>query len=81
MRLGSIDLNRLRGLGDKAAGFTKELVGTLTGNDRLQDAGDAQQERAAEELRALRAEVKAEQKDAKAAVLEQRQKLAAKAKG
>ncbi len=81
MQLGSIDLNKLRGIGDKAVGLSKELLGTLTGNERLQDAGEAQQERATEELRALRAELKAEQKDAKADVLEQRQKAAASAKG
>lgn len=81
MQLGSIDLNKLRGVGDKAVGLSKELVGTLTGNDRMQKAGEAQQERATEELRALRAEVKAEQKDTKAKVLEQRQKAAANAKG
>lgn len=81
MQLGSIDLNKLRGIGDKAVGLSKELLGALTGNERLQDAGEAQQERATEELRALRAEVKAEQKDAKAEVLEQRQKAAASAKG
>lgn len=81
MQLGSIDLNKLRGIGDKAAGLSKELVGTLIGNDRLQEAGEAQQDRAAEQLRALRAEVKAKQKDAKAEVLEHRQKVAANAKG
>ncbi len=81
MKLGSIDLNKLRGIGDKAAGLTKEFIGTLSGNERLQEAGEAQQERATEELRALRAEVNAEQKDAKAEVLEQRQKAAANAKG
>ncbi|MGQ0433749.1 MAG: CsbD family protein [Microthrixaceae bacterium] len=80
MRLGSIDVNKLRGISDKAVGLGKELVGTLTGNERLQDAGEAQQERATQELRTLRAEVKAEQKDAKAQMLEQRQKAAANAK-
>lgn len=80
MQLGSIDLNKLRGIGDKAMGLGKELLGTVIGNERMQDAGEAQQERATEELRALRAEMKAEQKDAKADVLEQRQKAAASAK-
>ena len=81
MRLGSIDVNKLRGLGNKAAGLSKELVGAVIGNDRMQEAGEAQQERATEELRALRAEVRAEQKEAKADLLEQRQRTAAKAKG
>ena len=81
MQLGSIDLNKFRGIGDKAVGLSKEFLGALTGSDRLEQAGEAQQDRAAEELRALRAEVKAEQKNAKAEVLEQRQKAAANAKG
>ena len=80
MQLGSIDLNKFRGIGDKATGLGKELVGTLTGNEAMQEAGEAQQERATEQLRALRAEVKAEQKDAKADALEERQKAAASAK-
>lgn len=43
MQLGSIDLNKLRGIGDKATGLTKELIGTLTGNERMQEAKEAQQ--------------------------------------
>ena len=81
MRLGSIDLSKLRSLGDKAAGLSTELVGAVTGNDALQDAGQAQQDKASERLRAMRAEVKAEEKDAKADALEKRQKAAQAAKG
>ncbi|MGK2950063.1 MAG: CsbD family protein [Acidimicrobiales bacterium] len=81
MQLRTIDLTKARGLGDKALGFGKELVGTLTGNDALQEAGEAQQEKATEELRALRAEAKAQAKEAKADVHEQRQKAAQTAKG
>ena len=80
MRIGSVDVNKLRGVGDKAAGLTKEAVGVLIGNDRLQKAGEAQQERASEQLKALRAEAKAEAKDAKAEVLEKRERAAQAAK-
>ena len=80
MQLGSIDFNKLRGIGDKAVGLSKELFGAVTGNEALQEAGEAQQDKATERLRALRAEVKAEAKDAKADVLEQRQRAAASAK-
>jgi uncharacterized protein YjbJ (UPF0337 family) len=80
MQLGTIDLNKLRGLADKGTGFGKELFGTLVGSDRLQQEGEAQQERATEELKALRAEFEAERKDAKAKALEQRQRLAQRAK-
>lgn len=80
MRIGTMDVNKLRGIGDKAVGLTKELVGTVVGNDRMQEAGEAQQDRATEQLRALRAEAKAEVKDAKADVLEQKQRAAQAAK-
>ena len=80
MQIGSVDVNKLRSIGDKAVGLSKELVGTITGNERMQEAGDAQQEKATEALRALRAEAKATAKDAKADVFEQRQKAAARSK-
>lgn len=81
MKLGTVDINKLRSIGDKAVGLSKELVGAVTGNDAMQEAGEAQQEKATERLKALRSEVKAEAKEAKADTLEQRQKLAANAKG
>ena len=81
MQLGSIDLNKLRGLGDKFIGLNKELIGTVTGSDRLQKEGEAQQERASEQLKALRKETEAERLEAKADLHEQREKAAQKAKG
>ena len=80
MQLGKVDLNKLRGIGDKFLGLQKEFVGTLIGNDRLQQEGEAQQERASEELKALRQEAKAEAKEAKAEAFEQKQKAAQRAK-
>ena len=78
--IGSIDLTKLRGLGDKVIGLQKEILGTLIGNDKLQQEGEAQQERASEQLKALRLEAKAEAKEAKADALEQKQKAAQRAK-
>jgi uncharacterized protein YjbJ (UPF0337 family) len=80
MQLGKVDVNKLRGLGDKALGLAKETVGTITNNERLADEGDAQQARAAEELRALRKEVEAQREEVKADALEQRQKAAQRSK-
>jgi uncharacterized protein YjbJ (UPF0337 family) len=80
VQIGTLDLNKLRGVGDKSVGLAKELVGTLLGNEAMQEAGEAQQARATEELKALRAEAKAQAKDAKAATLEQKQKAAQAAK-
>jgi uncharacterized protein YjbJ (UPF0337 family) len=80
VRFGTIDVNKLRGVADKGLGLTKELMGTLVGNERLEREGEAQQERATEQLRALRKEVEAERHEAKAEAMEQRQKVAQRAK-
>lgn len=80
MQIGRIDVTKLRGIADKALGLGKELVGVLSGNDKLQAEGEAQQERATAELKALREELKAQKHDAKAEVMEQRERAAQKAK-
>jgi uncharacterized protein YjbJ (UPF0337 family) len=80
MQIGTIDVNKLRGIGDKFLGLNKEFVGTVVGNDRLVREGEAQQERASAELKALRKEAEAQTKEAKAEALEQRQKAAQRAK-
>ena len=76
MQIGTVDLNKLRFVIDKSSGLVKELLGVLVGNDRLQRAGEAQQERATEEARAFRNEIEAQKEDAKAASFEKRQKAA-----
>jgi uncharacterized protein YjbJ (UPF0337 family) len=80
MQIGTIDLNKLRGVADKAIGLGKELLGVLVGNDRLQQEGEAQQERATAELKALRDELRAQKEDAKAETLEKRERAAQRAK-
>ena len=80
MRIGTVDVNKLRGVADKSFGLSKEVVGVLVGSNRLQDEGQAQQERASAELKALRHEVKAEKEEMKAEALEQRQRVAQRAK-
>jgi uncharacterized protein YjbJ (UPF0337 family) len=80
MQMRSVDLNKLRGFGDKFVGLGKEFFGAVFGNDRLQREGEAQQEKAAETLKALRKELEAETKDAKAEAHEQRQKAAQRVK-
>jgi hypothetical protein len=80
MQMGTIDLQKLRGVGQKIFGLTKEFVGVVTNNDRLQREGDAQQDRASETLRALRKEAEAQAKEAKAQVLDRQERAAQRAK-
>ena len=80
MRLGTIDTNKLRGITDKGFGLGKEFLGVLTSNERLQDEGKAQQQRADAELDALREEIKAQKHEAKAGVFEAKQRTAQESK-
>jgi polyhydroxyalkanoate synthesis regulator phasin len=80
MRIGNIDLNKLRGFADKGVGFGKEIAGTFFGRDDLVDAGQAQQDKATEHLKALREEAKAQAREAEAEVHERRQRVAQEAK-
>ena len=80
MKIGTLDTNKLRGLGDKVVGLTKEVVGTVVGNDRLARAGEEQQSKGTETLKALRKEVEAARKRREADAHEARQKTAQRAK-
>ena len=80
MNVGKVDVTKLRGLGDKFVGLGKELVGTLVGNEKLEQEGEAQQERASAELKALRAEARAQAEESKADTLEAEQRAAQTAK-
>ena len=80
MQVGRVDLNQLRGVSDKALGLAKEFIGVLTGSEKWQKEGEAQQERASEELKALRKQLEAQGKEAVAEMHEQREKAAQRAK-
>jgi len=80
MQVGRVDVNKLRGVTDKAFGLTKEFAGVLIGNDKLQSEGGSQQARATQELKALRKEAEAQRKEAVAEMQEQRQKKAQRSK-
>ncbi|MBV8305000.1 MAG: CsbD family protein [Acidimicrobiia bacterium] len=75
-----MELDHVRGLGDKFVGLGKELAGTVIGNEKLQEAGEAQQARGTESLKALRKQAKAQSKQAKAETFEQQEKAAQRAK-
>ncbi len=81
MRVGTIDVNKLRFVADKGLGLGKELMGVLVSNDRLQQEGESQRERAnTAQLRALRSEIEAQRQETKADMLEKRQRAAQQAK-
>ena len=80
MQIGHVDMNKLRGVSDKAMGVGKELFGVLVGSDRWQQEGEAQQERASEQLKALRKELEAQRKQSVADMHEEREKTAQRAK-
>ncbi len=80
MNVGKIDLTQLRGVTDKGVGLAKELVGTLIGSSSLQREGEAQQDRASEEMKALRKQAEAQAQQSKADSFEQSQKAAQRAK-
>ena len=80
MQVGTVDLNKLRGIGDKAMGLGKESIGVLLGNENWQKEGQAQQDRAAAEMKALKKELQAEKEDLKAKAAEKREVMAQRAK-
>lgn len=68
------------GIVDKVVGLGKEVLGEVIDNENLVQAGEAQQTKGSEKLKALRAEAKAEAHEAKAEANEKRQKAAKNAK-
>ena len=69
MNIGTIDVDKLRGVGDKFVGLYKELAGVVVNSESLQKAGQAQQKKATETLQALTEQAKAQAQDTKAKAL------------
>jgi uncharacterized protein YjbJ (UPF0337 family) len=80
MKIGRIDMTKLRGFSDTAMGLAKEFFGSVMNNERLEKSGRAQQEKASADLKALRKQVEAEKHEAEAEVHERRQRVAQQAK-
>jgi uncharacterized protein YjbJ (UPF0337 family) len=76
MQIPRIDPTNVLGLADKIVGLGKEILGSVTGRDRLQKAGQVQQEKGTERLKAVRAEMEAKSHQAKAQAAGQAQKRA-----
>ena len=80
MRIPRVSPKNLTGFLDKVVGLGKEFVGELLSNRSLTQAGEAQQDKGTEKLKALRAQIEADSHQAAAEVHEARQRVAAGAK-
>ena len=80
MQFRTIDPEKLRGIVDKVFGLTKEIVGEVVGNERLQKEGEAQQAKGTEKLKALRKQLEAGEGRQGRGAFEQKQKAAQRIK-
>ncbi|PZS28031.1 MAG: hypothetical protein DLM58_17835 [Pseudonocardiales bacterium] len=80
MQIPRIDPKNALGLFDKVVGLGKEIVGSLLNQDRLTKAGQVQQEKATERIKAMQAQLRAEGHQAKAAAAGNAQRSAQKTK-
>jgi hypothetical protein len=80
MRIPRIDPKDATGLLDKVVGLGKEIAGEVFDEQRWIEAGEAQQQKGTEKLKAIRKEAKADEHKAKAASLEAKQRSAQAAK-
>lgn len=80
MRIPRINANDATGLFDKAVGLGKEFLGVVVDEDRLITAGEAQQDKGTEKLKALRSQAKADAHRAKAKAHDSKQHAAQAAK-
>jgi uncharacterized protein YjbJ (UPF0337 family) len=80
MRVPRINAKDATGLLDKAVGLGKEILGVVVDEDRLISAGEAQQEKGSEKLKALRDQAKADAHRAKARAHETKARASQSAK-
>ena len=80
MQIPRIDPKNVLGLADKVVGLGKEIVGTVANRGRLSKAGQVQQEKGTERIKAVQAELSAKSHKARAASAETAQKSAQRTK-
>ena len=80
MRIPRIDPKDATGLFDKVVGLGKEVFGEVFDEQRLIEAGEAQQAKGTEKLKAIREQAKADGHQAKAKAFDERERAAQKAK-
>ena len=76
MQIPRIDPKNAAGLFDKVAGLGKEIVGSLTSRERLTKAGQVQQDKGTERIKAVKAQLAADAHETKAAAAGRAQKSA-----
>lgn len=80
MQVPRIDPKNAIGLVDKIVGLGKEIFGTATGQDRLKQAGQVQQEKGTERIKALQSELEADAHQTKAKAADKAQRSAQNSK-
>jgi uncharacterized protein YjbJ (UPF0337 family) len=80
MRVPRIDPQDATGLFDKVVGLGKEITGEVFDRQRLIEAGEAQQAKGTEKLKAIREQTKAEGHKAQARSLDAKEHAAQRAK-
>ena len=80
MQIPRVDPKNALGLADKVVGLGKEIIGTFTNQDRLRKAGQVQQDKGTERIKAVKAEASAQAHKAKAASATSAQKSAQRTK-
>ncbi len=80
MRIPHVSPKNAAGFAHKVVGLGKELTGEIVGKRSLVEAGEAQQDKGTEQLKALRAELKADGHEASAKAHESRELAAQSAK-
>jgi uncharacterized protein YjbJ (UPF0337 family) len=80
MQIPRIDSKNALGLVSKVVGLGKEIVGSVTGNSRLREAGQVQQDKGTERLKAVRDQAEAKKHETKGAAAERAQRAAQRRK-
>lgn len=80
MRIPRIDPKDATGLLDKVVGLGKEIAGEVFDEERLIQAGEAQQNKGTEKLKAIREQAKADSHKAQAKSYENKQRAAQQVK-
>ena len=80
MRIPRVDPKDATGLIDKVVGLGKEITGEIFDRDNLIKAGEAQQAKGTEKLKAIREQAKADAHKSKAKAYESKERAAQSAK-